>query len=265
MDGSRTVLGYWLGSDGLPYSDTLSRIICYGEALRAVTDHVSDQLITGPYEPMIDLLDDAYDRFSKSRVTYSPEEFSIFLMSLLLDLCEDEAEASKLKHGAARYILKSAPILPDEYAGIIEGARRILPNEEAAHRVEGDAPAKTRAAPRDDVNAEQRRKPEREERGGQPRHTARSSRVRRLHLQDVSRETRQLQRSEPSPPVSERQPMARTTRPERYASRPAPRESGVLEKIIAILLLSTFMLYMIFVAFGLLDAPSGAITGTRFE
>jgi hypothetical protein len=264
MDGSHTVLGCWLGSEGLPYSNTLSRIICYGEALRAVTDNVSDQLITGPHEPMVDLLDDAYDRFSKSRSTYLPEEFAIFVMSLLLDLCEDAEETSKLKHGAARYILKSAPILPEGYAGIIEGARRILSSSAEAHVVHNDQRARKRARSDGDINVEHNGKPEREFRRDRPTNTPHSSRAQRIHLQGAPTESRPPQRSEPTDSVLERQLMTRTPRQGNFMPRPARQESGILEKAATILLLIAFILYIVFVALGLLDAPSNPIDAAQF-
>lgn len=267
MDGSHTVLGHLLGSDGLPYSPTLSRIICYGEALRAVNDHVSDQIITGPYEPMIDLLDDAYDRFARSRVTYAPEEFAIFVMSLLLDLCKDEQEASKLRLGAARYILRSAPILPDDYAAIIESARRIYRTNEVAHLVEDDAPSLARVTHSEKRKVKQEHRSEKEDRGVRTQGPGplQSHRAQRIHLLEAPRGTRPLQQSDPATLVPKRQPMPRATRQEKLSNRPPRRESGVLEKVIAILILSIFMLYLLLLAFGLFDASPNPVRVTRFE
>jgi hypothetical protein len=130
MDGSSITRPVGLGSAVGVRQDTLFRIVYYGEALRAMTEHVSDSLISGSCEPMIDELDDAFDRMSEARPSFSPEEFTLFVMSRMLGLCEDAEEARHFRLGAARYIVKSAQALPDDYAPIVEDARRMLDEQD---------------------------------------------------------------------------------------------------------------------------------------
>jgi hypothetical protein len=48
MDGSAVVIPSAKPPAGLAREDALFRIVYYGEALRAMTEHVSDSLISGP-------------------------------------------------------------------------------------------------------------------------------------------------------------------------------------------------------------------------
>jgi hypothetical protein len=98
----------------------------YGEALRAMTEHVSDSLISGPCVPMIEMLDEAFDTLSSKRDSFGPEEFTLFVMSKMLGLCDDADEARQFQVGAAQYILKSAKALPDTYKPVIDDARQLL-------------------------------------------------------------------------------------------------------------------------------------------
>ncbi len=126
MDGSGIGESYAVETGRFDNPDGLIRLIHYGAALRAVAEHVDERLVTGPSGPMLDLLDHAFDRFMQARPTFRIEEFSLFVMSLMLNLCEDEAEAQRVRVGSARFILLSAPKLPRDYAPIIAGARRML-------------------------------------------------------------------------------------------------------------------------------------------
>ncbi|MCU4653135.1 hypothetical protein N8I71_09845 [Roseibacterium sp. SDUM158016] len=151
MDGSNITKR---ASVGLPWAtrdDALFRIVYFGEALRAMTEHVSDALISGPCEPMIDVLDDAFDRMSEVRPSFSPEEFTLYVMSRMLGLCEDDEEARQFRIGAAQYIVKSAKALPEDYAVIVEDAERMLADndvdENAAQAAIADARAETQAEP----------------------------------------------------------------------------------------------------------------------
>jgi hypothetical protein len=81
MDGSTIVIPSAAAPSGLAREDALFRIVYYGEALRAITEHVNDTLISGPCGPMIEMLDDAFDTMSETRDTFGPEEFTLFVMS----------------------------------------------------------------------------------------------------------------------------------------------------------------------------------------
>ncbi|GEM_PF-2767980 len=127
MDGSSSVVIPSASvPGGLAREDALFRIVYYGEALRAMTEHVSDALISGPCVPMIDLLDEAFDRMSETRDSFGPEEFTLFVMSKMLGLCDDVDEARQFQIGAAKYILKSAESLPDDYQPVVDDARQML-------------------------------------------------------------------------------------------------------------------------------------------
>jgi hypothetical protein len=65
MDGSAVVIPSAKPPAGLAREDALFRIVYYGEALRAMTEHVSDSLISGPCVPMIEMLDEAFDTLSR--------------------------------------------------------------------------------------------------------------------------------------------------------------------------------------------------------
>jgi hypothetical protein len=130
MDGSTVVIPTAKPPAGLAREDALFRIVYYGEALRAMTEHVSDTLISGPCVPMIEMLDEAFDRMSQTRDSFGPEEFTLFVMSKMLGLCDDVDEARQFQVGAAQYILKSADSLPEAYQAVIDDARQMLRRSE---------------------------------------------------------------------------------------------------------------------------------------
>lgn len=126
MDGTQLIAQDTPLPGGLARPDALKRIVFYGEALRAMTDHVSDALITSPCVPMIDMLDDAYDRMSETRPGFTPEEYTLYVMSQMLGLCEDADEKRQFQIGAAQYIVKAAGTLPEAYGPIVADARLLL-------------------------------------------------------------------------------------------------------------------------------------------
>jgi uncharacterized membrane protein len=88
----------------------------------------------------IGMLDEAYDRFSDARDSFSPEEFTLYVMSQMLSLCEDAEEARQFRLGAATYIIRSASALPEDYAPIIADAQQMVRAEELA-RITAPEPA----------------------------------------------------------------------------------------------------------------------------
>lgn len=251
MDGSRTVLGNRVELEAIPYSNSSLRIICYGEALRALADHVSNQFLTGPYAPMVNLLEDAYDRFTKSRVTCAPEEFTIFVMSLLLDLCEDAEEAMALRQGAARYILKVAPNLPDDYAGIITSARKLLPPS---------APLSPPGEYGPTQNAKQHDNEVRLEAGYksawnyQPLHAFKppsKARLPRIHFQRLpTQDQRAPDNVLPNPYARTREAMPEAREP---SGRQSPQDRNVFKSKFGLLLFAAIYVYVILAAFGLVE------------
>jgi hypothetical protein len=158
MDGSAVVIPSAKPPAGLAREDALFRIVYYGEALRAMTEHVSDSLISGPCVPMIEMLDEAFDTLSSKRDSFGPEEFTLFVMSKMLGLCDDADEARQFQVGAAQYILKSAKALPDTYKPVIDDARQLLRRSALTHvtaarscKTVPDGPAKQDAGPRQDI------------------------------------------------------------------------------------------------------------------
>jgi hypothetical protein len=146
MDGSKIVIPSASLPTGLAREDALFRIVYYGEALRAMTEHVSDTLISGPCVPMIELLDEAFDRMSETRDTFGPEEFTLFVLSKMLGLCDDD-EARQFQVGAAEYILKSADALPDHYRPVVDDARQMLRRTAALALTEDPATTTDEPAP----------------------------------------------------------------------------------------------------------------------
>jgi hypothetical protein len=134
MDGAGHAEAYDLGRRHADAPDGLIRIIHYGTALQAMSEHVDKRLISGPPGPMLDLLDHAYDRFATAPGAMRTEEFTLFVMSLMLSLCDDPDEERRLRIGAARYMVTVASRLPEKYTPIIDGARRLLRDETRRQR-----------------------------------------------------------------------------------------------------------------------------------
>ncbi len=107
-------------------NNDLMRIIVYGEALRAVATYLSTQLIAPPYGATLDLLDDAYARMARQRGAFSPEDFGVYVMSLMLEFAEDEEDVRQVRAGAARYVLDVKSRLAPDLQMLAEDARATL-------------------------------------------------------------------------------------------------------------------------------------------
>lgn len=129
-----------VSSDPLRASNELFRTIAYGEALRAAATYLSSKLLEPPTAPTLDLLDDAYERMTRRRSTFSPEDFGLYVLSLILELAEAEAEedAQRVRIGAARYLLDVTPCLAPDLQALAADARRIL--AEAGPEARPDGP-----------------------------------------------------------------------------------------------------------------------------
>lgn len=106
--------------------DALLKLVHFGEALSALTEHVGDRFLSGPPEPILSVLETAYAHLGEVRVSFPPEEFTLLVMSRLLADCTDTDEAKAFQRGAVRYIARSASRLPPDYASIVEDARRMM-------------------------------------------------------------------------------------------------------------------------------------------
>lgn len=109
--------------------DAISRIISFGHALRTISEYLSEEFFEGAPEPTLAMMHGAYDRLAARRPDFTPEEFTLLVMSTLLGRCTDPVEAKRFRRGAAAYILRAAPKLPDDYAPIIDDARRMMARE----------------------------------------------------------------------------------------------------------------------------------------
>mgnify|MGYP001035720684 CR=1 FL=1 len=200
MDGSSSVVIPSASvPGGLAREDALFRIVYYGEALRAMTEHVSDTLISGPCVPMIGLLDEAFDRMSETRDNFGPEEFTLFVMSKMLGLCDDVDEARQFQIGAAKYILKSAEALPDDYRPVIDDARQML----------------QRTAPLAVTSEKSADRPETEARASDMDQTPPAAPA----PAEAPREKAPVTAASPAPPVSEPTPQRRPAAPPAATSR----------------------------------------------
>ena len=110
----------------VPARNDLMRIVVYGEALRALAAYLDPDLIAPPHGPTLDLLDDAYAQMARQRSRFSPEDFGVFVMSILLEFVEDEEDMRRLRIGAARYMLDVMPRLAPDLQGLAEDARELL-------------------------------------------------------------------------------------------------------------------------------------------
>jgi hypothetical protein len=173
MDGSTIVIPSAAAPSGLAREDALFRIVYYGEALRAITEHVNDTLIAGACGPMIEMLDEAFDTMSETRDTFGPEEFTLFVMSRMLGRCDTPDEAREFQVGAASYILKSAEALPDAYQPVVADARRMLGGSDTPAVTSDAAPAKIPVA--DDTGAVQTTPPVEDQGGPVPTAAARAT------------------------------------------------------------------------------------------
>ncbi|MBF9031725.1 hypothetical protein HKCCE3408_15090 [Rhodobacterales bacterium HKCCE3408] len=126
MDGATSALPGLPADSGVLSDNGLIRLLYFGEALEALSDLVSDDLLYGPSEPMIALMADAFDRMALERPDFSKTEFTLYVMSILLGLCEDPEEAKNMKIGAAKYMLAAARKLPSEYSPMMGDARKFL-------------------------------------------------------------------------------------------------------------------------------------------
>lgn len=110
-----------LGPGALAHPAPISAIhraksLCYLEAVRAVSLYCEPHLTPPPKEELLDLLDAAYDHMCAERGTFSPEDYSVYFLSVLFQCCDDEKEFSAIKAGARRYMADVSDKLSDDLA-----------------------------------------------------------------------------------------------------------------------------------------------------
>ncbi|WP_172292523.1 hypothetical protein [Pseudoruegeria sp. HB172150] len=104
----------------------MRKIIYYGEALRTVSPCFGETPMAGPDRPTVAWLEETYDRLQADRPDATPEEFTLYFMSVVLGRIEDAEAARRVRLDSMRYIVRSAAVLPPDYAPIIRDARKRL-------------------------------------------------------------------------------------------------------------------------------------------
>jgi len=114
--------------------DAISRQhICEGAALRAVADYSGLDFATPPSPAVLSLIDAAYEHLVSIRPWATPQDFTVYIFSLLRECCVDMQEEDELKIAAAHYIVDNVDYLSADFAELEPGARNLLAQASASH------------------------------------------------------------------------------------------------------------------------------------
>lgn len=102
------------------------RAFCFGEALRAISMYVGEDIVSPPNNQLLILFEAAYRRMKVSREDFSPQDFALYAMSSLLLQVKKEEEILRLRFGAARYLLKVKAQLTSDFRELASEAQTLL-------------------------------------------------------------------------------------------------------------------------------------------
>lgn len=102
------------------------RAVAFGEALRAIGAHVGSDMVSPPSPQLLEVLEAAYRELGSALKNFTPQDFTLYAMSLLLMDLNDEEQIARLKRGAARYLLKEGSHLSSELRDLVSDLRASL-------------------------------------------------------------------------------------------------------------------------------------------
>ena len=103
-----------------------SKYACFGEALLAISRFSDLDFASPPSEHILELLDAAYTHMSQVRPNFTPEDFSLYVFSLLLECCQSDDERSKLKLAASKYLIGKSSRLSADFRALADHASSVV-------------------------------------------------------------------------------------------------------------------------------------------
>ncbi|WP_317055901.1 hypothetical protein [Roseovarius rhodophyticola] len=114
------------------FAEEGNRAACFGEALHAISTHVGEDMVSPPDQAILRPLEVAYRKMKTVWGDFSPQDFTLYAMSLLLAQLEDKDEIRRFRRGAAKYLLETKSQIAPEFQKLTLNAEILLKSMPAA-------------------------------------------------------------------------------------------------------------------------------------
>ncbi len=114
------------------FAEERNRAACFGEALHAISTHVGEDMVSPPDQAILGPLEVAYRKMKTVWGDFSPQDFTLYAMSLLLAQLEDKDEIRRFRRGAAKYLLETKSQIAPEFQKLTLNAEVLLKSMPAA-------------------------------------------------------------------------------------------------------------------------------------
>jgi hypothetical protein len=95
----------------------------YAEASGALSHFAGLHLTVQSSKQIAQIFDKAYEKMISSRPGFSPQDFTLYAMSILFDETEDDAEAIKIHRGAVKYLAASKTNLSPDISALADDSK----------------------------------------------------------------------------------------------------------------------------------------------
>lgn len=110
----------------LVLAEERKRAVCFGEALRAISVYVSEDIASPASSQVLMVFEAAFRHMKRTRGRFGPQDFTLYAMSRLLLQMKDDGDIKRLRLGAARYLLDVYSHLSFEFRVLAVEARKLL-------------------------------------------------------------------------------------------------------------------------------------------
>jgi len=128
-----------------PHEPVRDKCVCFGEALRAISQYSDLDIATPPSAETLELLHYAYDCLRETREKFSAEDFAVFAFALVLECCRSEVERNSVRMAASKYLIANSRNLADDFAKLAPSAHlmvaRLTADKPPQPRTSGKLPA----------------------------------------------------------------------------------------------------------------------------
>ena len=113
----------------------------------AVSAYTELDIVSPPDAQIIELLDCAYDQITSMRRSVSPEDFTVYVFSLLLVCCRDEDEMAAVRSGARVYMADVVTRLSRDIAILAPKIRALHGANERTNLAKPETPVSMKLEP----------------------------------------------------------------------------------------------------------------------
>ena len=94
---------------------------CLAEAICAVSTYCDLDFLSPPRTHLLRVLEAAFEQIRSERPEFSPEDYTVYAFSILLDCCVSDQEVSDIRKGAQAYMRYASSRLSADIASLIPG------------------------------------------------------------------------------------------------------------------------------------------------